>query len=292
MVNKDQLFFVLALVFLCIIALPGVSMRYETYHADEVSGEEDRELPSPKLNKLPETELNLYVTSESEKQRIELDWKIDVNAASFEELQQLPQVGPATAKSILEYREAGNQFRTIDDLKEISGIGPSTVENIRPEATVGPDVVVADLPQEEAGPEIDINEADIDKLKELPRVGEVTAQEIISYRERQGGIASLEELQNIDGLGPATIQQMEDYVRLDEATAPAAPAVSEPDRININSASQQDLVKLPRVGPVRAAEIVEYREERGGFDNLEELKNISGIGPVTLEEIREMAVVH
>jgi len=291
-VNRDQLFFVLTLIFLSVIALPGVSMRYETSRRTATVSEEEQELTPAQMDQLPETEINLTGASESERRRIELDWKIDVNAASFEELQELPQVGPATAKSILEYREAGNQFRTIDDLEEISGIGPTTIENIRPEATVGPDAIAADLPEEEAGPGIDINEAGIEELQELPRVGEVTAEAIITYREQQGGIGSLEELKRIDGLGPATIQQLEDYVRLDETAAAAEPAATEPELIDINSASQQELTKLPRVGPVRAAEIIEYREERGGFDSLEDLKNISGIGPVTLEEIREMAVVH
>ncbi|GEM_PF-592126 len=290
--NRDQLFFVLTLIFLSVIALPGVSMRYETSRRTATVSEEEQELTPAQMDQLPETEINLTGASESERRRIELDWKIDVNAASFEELQELPQVGPATAKSILEYREAGNQFRTIDDLEEISGIGPTTIENIRPEATVGPDAIAADLPEEEAGPGIDINEAGIEELQELPRVGEVTAEAIITYREQQGGIGSLEELKRIDGLGPATIQQLEDYVRLDETAAAAEPAATEPELIDINSASQQELTKLPRVGPVRAAEIIEYREERGGFDSLEDLKNISGIGPVTLEEIREMAVVH
>jgi competence protein ComEA len=62
--------------------------------------------------------------------------KIDINTADVEELDELPEVGPSTAESIVEYRRLNGDFRSVDDLEEIPGIGPATLEKIEPFATV------------------------------------------------------------------------------------------------------------------------------------------------------------
>jgi competence protein ComEA len=62
--------------------------------------------------------------------------QIDINTADVEELDELPEVGPSTAESIVEYRRLNGEFRSVDDLEEIPGIGPKTLEKIEPFATV------------------------------------------------------------------------------------------------------------------------------------------------------------
>jgi competence protein ComEA len=61
---------------------------------------------------------------------------IDINTADVEELDELPEVGPSTAESIVEYRRTNGQFSSVDELEEIPGIGPETLEKIAPFATV------------------------------------------------------------------------------------------------------------------------------------------------------------
>lgn len=56
---------------------------------------------------------------------------INLNTATAEQLETLDGVGPATAAKILEYRRAHGGFRTIDDLGQVSGIGPKRLEAIR-----------------------------------------------------------------------------------------------------------------------------------------------------------------
>lgn len=56
--------------------------------------------------------------------------------------------------------------------------------------------------------------------------------------------------------------------------------------ININTADEQVLQALTCIGPTYAARIVEYRLETGGFTDIEQLENIHGIGPATMEKIR------
>ncbi len=57
---------------------------------------------------------------------------VDVNAAGATELAQLPGLGPATAARIIEYREAHGPFAEPDALLAVPGIGPVTLESIRP----------------------------------------------------------------------------------------------------------------------------------------------------------------
>ncbi|WP_202080714.1 ComEA family DNA-binding protein [Caldalkalibacillus salinus] len=58
-------------------------------------------------------------------------------------------------------------------------------------------------------------------------------------------------------------------------------------KININTASTDELVQLTGVGPSRAEAIVDYREKNGGFAQKEDLKNVSGIGEKTFEKLED-----
>jgi competence protein ComEA len=74
--------------------------------------------------------------------------------------------------------------------------------------------------------------------------------------------------------------------------APAArPAPSPAGVVNINTATTEQLELLPSIGPARARAIVEYRKQHGAFRSVDELANVSGIGPAALEQIRPHCVV-
>jgi competence protein ComEA len=57
--------------------------------------------------------------------------KININAASAQELEALSGIGPVKAQAIVDYRNENGFFRTIDDLMNVTGIGPKTLEGIR-----------------------------------------------------------------------------------------------------------------------------------------------------------------
>ena len=63
---------------------------------------------------------------------------ININTASSFELETLPGIGPAIAQRIIEYREANGPFLAIEDIVNVSGIGPGTYERIQDLITVGP----------------------------------------------------------------------------------------------------------------------------------------------------------
>ena len=63
------------------------------------------------------------------------------------------------------------------------------------------------------------------------------------------------------------------------------------EKININTAPAMELQRLPGIGEKRAADIVSRREALGGFTSIEELTQISGIGPETLRAIADYITV-
>ncbi|WP_231687931.1 helix-hairpin-helix domain-containing protein [Bacillus sp. FJAT-27251] len=62
-------------------------------------------------------------------------------------------------------------------------------------------------------------------------------------------------------------------------------------KVNLNSASAAELETLPGIGPAKSSAIIEYRETAGPFKNIEDLKNISGIGDKTFEKLESMIIV-
>jgi competence protein ComEA len=62
---------------------------------------------------------------------------VDINTAAAEELETLPGVGEVTAQRIIDYRQANGPFETIEDIQNVSGIGPKTFEGFKEMITVG-----------------------------------------------------------------------------------------------------------------------------------------------------------
>ncbi|WP_224164455.1 helix-hairpin-helix domain-containing protein [Arthrobacter sp. StoSoilA2] len=62
-------------------------------------------------------------------------------------------------------------------------------------------------------------------------------------------------------------------------------------KVNINTASVEELGTLPRVGPVMAQRIVDWRKEHGAFASVEELDAIDGIGPKLMESLQDLVTV-
>jgi len=56
--------------------------------------------------------------------------------------------------------------------------------------------------------------------------------------------------------------------------------------VNINKATQTELETLPGIGPAMALRIIEHREENGNFENIEDIKNVKGIGDAKFENIK------
>jgi len=63
------------------------------------------------------------------------------------------------------------------------------------------------------------------------------------------------------------------------------------DKININTATLEELDTLPKIGPVTAQRIIDWREANGGFEIIEDIKKVKGIGEEIFEEIKDLITI-
>lgn len=102
----------------------------------------------------------------------------------------------------------------INRAKEIKNHELIIIRNINDKTNE--DEVIEDIISEEVIDDtlISINNSDIEKLKEIPGIGEVKAKAIISYRESNGEFRSIDELKNVDGIGEKTFEKIKDNIKL------------------------------------------------------------------------------
>ena len=63
---------------------------------------------------------------------------VNINTASPSELEALPGIGPAKAKAIVDYRQQHGAFKSVEELKNVKGIGEGIFSKLKAEATVAP----------------------------------------------------------------------------------------------------------------------------------------------------------
>ena len=76
-----------------------------------------------------------------------------------------------------------------------------------------------------------------------------------------------------------------------EGSTTSGAAVATTAKINVNTADAAELEELPGIGEVLSQAIVDYRAENGPFSSVDELEDVSGIGPSILEDIRDLVGV-
>lgn len=144
------------------------------------------------------------------------------------------------------------------------------------------------------GERIDLNSAPASELVRLPRVGPGLARRIVSDREANGPFRTLADLDRVPGVGPALLAEVKGFVTQPEvarAAGGAAPTAGAGQGINLNTATEAELLRLPGIGPAKARAIVAYRQSRGSFASVEEVLRVPGIGPATLAGFAALAVV-
>jgi len=146
---------------------------------------------------------------------------------------------------------------------------------------------------------LDLNDAEAAELRQLPGVGSALAERIVDRRRESGGFGRLEELREVHGIGPKTLERLRPWLGVGGDKAPAAPApgaalpkkgetLAEP--LDLNRASPEELQRLPGIGPKLAQRIVEARAKEP-FKSVGDLRRVGGIGPKTLEKLRPLVTV-
>jgi len=142
------------------------------------------------------------------------------------------------------------------------------------------------------GSTLDLNRATAGELLQLPGVGPVLANRIVSTRDDRGGFDSTDDLKTVSGIGPARLDRVRPWVRNDTTSLAPLKQKSPPfqEAIDLNLATVDQLKSLPGVGAKIAQRIVDERGKRP-FASPDDLRRVSGIGPKTLEKLRPFVTV-
>jgi competence protein ComEA len=212
-------------------------------------------------------------------------FEFDPNTASLQQWQRLG-LNERTSKTILNYVTKGGKFYKPEDLQKIWGLPNGFYERVK-DYVVITSVERKTYPQyddskprferEERKPfVININEADTAAFISLPGIGSKLSARIVSFREKLGGFYSVDQIGETYGLPDSTFQKIRNKLRVDEKAI---------RKINVNTATKDELKAHPYIRWNLANAIVEYRNQHGLFKKLDELKNIVLIDETTFQKI-------
>ena len=124
-----------------------------------------------------------------------------------------------------------------------------------------------------ANEHIEINGADTTLLMKIPGIGSYYASRIVRYRERLGGFASAQQLEEIDGLPESAIA----YIKID---------YQQIRKMNLNKLTLNQLKKHPYLNFYQAKEICDYRRLKGPLHSIEDLKLLKDFPPDEIERLK------
>jgi DNA uptake protein ComE-like DNA-binding protein len=124
----------------------------------------------------------------------------------------------------------------------------------------------------------DLNQASADDLKSVSGIGEKLSERIIKFRDRLGGFLVDEQLYDVYGLDPEVVRRALDRFKVLE--------IPKIEKININTASAQEIAQLVYIQRAVAQRIVNYRNVNGSIGSFDELTNIEDFPAEKIHRIR------
>src|ERR1043166_1311835 len=178
--------------------------------------------------------------------------KVDVNSADAQTLQELPGIGPALADKII----AGRPYHKLADLGKVEGIGESKLNALKGHVTFGSTTA-----------------ASTEKKQKKDSTAKSTAS---TESKSPSTTASTTRKQGDEPLSP---------------TGKSSGTLSPGQKININTATAEQLDALPGIGPVNSQAIIDYRNEHGKFKSIEEIQQVKGIKEGEFSKIQDQIKV-
>lgn len=182
-----------------------------------------------------------------------------------------------TAETIQKYIAKGGRFHQPEDLKKIWGLGKDDIERLLPYVTIKNTAkeyqVVQNKEYIEHAPfhtartieKIDINLADTTAFIALPGIGSKLSKRIIAFREKLGGFYSIDQVGETYLLPDSTFQKVKPHLVMGNTPI---------KKININTASINEMKTHPYIRYNLANAIFQYRQQHGNFNSIEEIKKI------------------
>jgi competence ComEA-like helix-hairpin-helix protein len=191
-----------------------------------------------------------------------------------------------TIKTINNYRSKGGRFYKKEDLQKIWGLPAGFYKRVQSYINItSPTKKYEPFPEKPSVPYerkerkfaiVSINNADTASLIALPGIGSKLAARIVNFREKLGGFHSVDQIGETYGLPDSTFQKIKPYLKVDVAAV---------RKININTATKDELKMHPYIKWNLANAIVEYRTQHGNFKSLDELRKIVLMDEATFNKI-------
>jgi len=188
-----------------------------------------------------------------------------------------------TIKTIENYLNKGGHFYKPGDLQKIYGLHDDEYERLKPYINIessrsksNVDYVSAKSKDETQPAKsyaarysiIDVNTADTSAFISLPGIGGKLATRIVTFRDKLGGFYSIEQIGETYGLPDSTFQKIKQYLKLNNASV---------KKININTATVDEMKAHPYIKYGLANPIIAYRNEHGVFSKIEDIKKVMAV---------------
>lgn len=201
-------------------------------------------------NEYDKDETYAYTSKSSETASSQL-FSFDPNTATKEDFIKLG-LSERTANNIVNYRNKGAKFDTKEKFKKVWGITEADYNRLSPYINI----VVK---------QIDINTATAADFQELSGIGEKLSVRIVNFRDKLGGFTSVDQLGTTYGLPQETFTSIKPKLKL---------ANTQIKKININTATVDDLKAHPYIKWKEANLIIEYRNQHGDYKSINEIMEI------------------
>lgn len=191
-----------------------------------------------------------------------------------------------TAQTIQKYISKGGKFYKPDDLKKIYGLSEDEANRLIPYVTISAKKDASFDKKKFTEPKtnsynrviqpININAADSSDFIALPGIGPVLSKRIVAFRKKLGGFYSVDQIAETYNLPDSTFQKIKKYL------LPDSKAIK---KININSASVDEMKAHPYINYSVANAIFQYRQQHGNFSSVADLKKIMTINDGFLTKV-------
>lgn len=256
--------------------------------------------------------------------------KVNVNTADLSTLETLPGVGATTAQRIIDSRPykslsdlekvKGLSKSKVEAMQDQITLGSTSSKSKTSKATNSTEHAASKSSSTATGGRVNVNTADLATLETLPGVGPTVAQRIIDGRP----YSNITDLEAVKGLGKTKADALEDQVTFGSTSTKSKSSKStskqtttgngraEPadnstplpatgrsstgqsnsgETVNINTASAEQLDTLYGIGPTKAQAIIDYRNEHGRFQSIEDIMKVNGIKEGEFDKIKDNITV-
>ncbi|GAA4304124.1 helix-hairpin-helix domain-containing protein [Nibribacter koreensis] len=217
-----------------------------------------------------------------------------LNVAQWQEL----GLNKYIAQRILNYRAKAGDFKSKAQLQKIYGLPDSLFQlwyqyiNLPDEsagyAKKAGETFSGSFPENRSKTEyarkrwelqpFDLNSADTTQLKQIRGIGSKLSQRIVKFRDKMGGFHSVNQVAEVYGLAPAVIDSVRKYTFIAQGAGP--------QKLNLNTATFDQLRQHPYIGFNLAKAIINYRTQHGAYGSVEDLRKIKLIDEAAFQKMQ------